>query len=64
MHKREQLLAEQPPFLFYTGIDLTQGYEEFINNMAVKDVQKFLGKLLKQKNCIQVIMTVPEMNVK
>lgn len=49
---------------FYTGIDLTQGYEELINNMAVKDVQKFLGKLLKQKNCIQVIMTVPEMNVK
>lgn len=47
---------------FYTGIDLTQGYEELINNMAIKDVQKFLGKLLKQKNCIQVVMTVPEMN--
>ena len=49
---------------FYTGIDSTKGYEELINNMTAKDVKEFLDKLLKQKNEIQVTMTVPEEDIK
>lgn len=49
---------------FYTGIDSTKGYEELINNMTAKDIKVFLDKLLKQKNEIQVIMTVPEEDIK
>ncbi|GCB34248.1 zinc protease [Bacteroides faecalis] len=49
---------------FYSGIDSTKGYEELINNMTAKDVKVFLDKLLKQKNEIQVTMTVPEEDIK
>ena len=49
---------------FYSGIDSTKGYEELINNMTAKDVKEFLAKLLKQKNEIQVTMTVPEEDIK
>ena len=49
---------------FYSGIDSTKGYEELINNMTAKDVKEFLDKLLKQKNEIQVTMTVPEEDIK
>lgn len=45
---------------FYSGIDSTRGYEELIDTMTAKDIQTFLNKLLKQKNRIQVVMTVPE----
>ncbi|MDD3036805.1 pitrilysin family protein [Bacteroides sp.] len=49
---------------FYSGIDSTKGYEELINNMTAKDVKVFLDKLLKQKNEIEIIMTVPEEDIK
>ncbi len=49
---------------FYSGIDSTAGYEDLINDMTAKDVKVFLSKLLKQKNEIQVVMTVPEEDIK
>lgn len=45
---------------FYTGVDYTQGYEEAVNNITVKDVQKFAVDLVNQGNKITVVMTVPE----
>lgn len=45
---------------FYTGVDYTQGYEEAINSITVKDVQKFAADLVNQGNKITVVMTVPE----
>lgn len=45
---------------FYTGVDYTQGYEEAVNNITVKDVQKFAADLVNQGNKITVVMTVPE----
>lgn len=45
---------------FYTGIDYTKDYETLVNGITAKDVQKFLTKLMKQNNEIQIIMTVPE----
>ena len=45
---------------FYTGVDYTQGYEETVNSITVKDVQKFAADLVNQGNKITVVMTVPE----
>lgn len=45
---------------FYTGVDYTQGYEEAVNSITVKDVQKFAADLVNQGNKITVVMTVPE----
>ncbi len=45
---------------FYTGVDNTQNYEALINSITAKDIQKFAADLLKQKNEIKVVMTVPE----
>lgn len=45
---------------FYTGIDNTKDYEKLVNNVTAKEVQKFLAKLLKQDNEIQVVMTMPK----
>ena len=48
---------------FYSGIDSTKGYEDLIKNMTAKDIQRFLHELLKQKNEIQVVMTVPKEDI-
>lgn len=45
---------------FYTGVDYTQGYEEAVNSITVKDVQRFAADLVNQGNKITVVMTVPE----
>lgn len=45
---------------FYTGVDYTQSYEEVVNSITVKDVQKFAADLVNQGNKITVVMTVPE----
>lgn len=45
---------------FYTGVDYTQGYEEAVNSITVKDVQKFAADLVNQGNKITVVMTMPE----
>ena len=45
---------------FYTGVDNTKDYEALVNSITAKDVKDFLDQLLKQKNEVQVIMTVPE----
>ena len=45
---------------FYTGVDYTQGYEEAVNSITVKDVQKFAADLVNQGNKITVVMTVPD----
>lgn len=45
---------------FYIGVDYTQGYEEAVNSITVKDVQKFAADLVNQGNKITVVMTVPE----
>ena len=45
---------------FYTGVDYTQSYEEAVNSITVKDVQKFAADLVNQGNKITVVMTVPE----
>ena len=45
---------------FYTGVDYTQGYEEAVNSITIKDVQKFAADLVNQGNKITVVMTVPE----
>lgn len=42
------------------GVDQVNGYEELVNAITVKDVQKFASKLVKQNNKITVVMTVPE----
>lgn len=45
---------------FYTGMDRTANYEALVNSITAKDIQKFTADLLKQKNEIKVVMTVPE----
>lgn len=45
---------------FYTGIDATAGYEALIDAMTARDIQQFLRRLLRQRNCIRVVMTVPQ----
>ncbi|MDE6214934.1 M16 family metallopeptidase [Bacteroides sp.] len=45
---------------FSTGIDETEGYEDIVNRITIKDMQEFTDSLLKQGNKITVIMTVPE----
>ena len=43
-----------------TGIDDTEGYEDIVNRITIKEIQEFTDSLLKQGNKITVIMTVPE----
>ena len=44
----------------YTGINPIKDYEQIVNEITVKDVQKFANELLKQKNQITVSMISPE----
>ena len=44
---------------FYYGMDMTEGYTDIVNSITAKDIQKFVSDLLKQRNEIEVTMTVP-----
>ena len=44
----------------YTGINPIKDYEQIVNEITAKDVQKFANELLKQKNQITVSMISPE----
>ena len=44
----------------YTGINPIKDYEQIVNGITAKDVQKFANELLKQKNQITVSMISPE----
>lgn len=47
---------------FFSGLDFTKDYESIVNGITTNDVRELLNNLLKQKNRIQVVMTVPEEN--
>ena len=44
----------------YTGVDLMANYEQMVNSITVKDIQKFAHMLFSQKNRIKIGMTSPE----
>ena len=44
----------------YTGINPIKDYEQIVNGITAKDIQKFANELLKQKNQITVSMISPE----
>ncbi len=39
---------------YWNGIDSTKDYEQMVNDITGKDIQKFVKKLIKQGNCIEV----------
>ena len=49
---------------FYTGMDRTVGYEDFVKNVKAKDIKKMAAAFLKSGNKATVIMTVPEEDLK
>lgn len=44
----------------FTGVDMMKDYENLVNSITAKDIQKFANDLLKQKNEIEVSMVSPE----
>ena len=42
---------------YFNKVDMNTGYEKLVNEITVKDVQKFTKALLKQGNIIEVTMT-------
>ena len=44
----------------FTGVDMAADYDQIVNNITVKDIQKFAKSLFSQKNRIQVSMVSPE----
>ena len=44
----------------FTGMNPIKDYTEIINSITVKDIQKFIDDLLKQKNEIEVSMVSPD----
>lgn len=44
----------------FTGMNPIKDYEQIVNSITVKDVQKFVDGLLKQKNEVEVSMVSPE----
>nr|WP_321028702.1 insulinase family protein [Bacteroides nordii] len=44
----------------FTGVDMVKDYENIVNSITTKDIQKFADELLKQKNEIEVTMVSPE----
>ena len=44
----------------YTGMDAVKDYEQIVNSITTKDIQKFADDLLKQKNVVEVSMISPE----
>ena len=45
---------------YFNKVDMNTGYEKLVNEITVKDVQKFTKALLKQGNIIEVTMTAKE----
>lgn len=43
----------------FTGMNITKDYEQIVNSITTKDIQKFMNDLLKQKNEIEVSMISP-----
>ena len=39
---------------YWSGIDGVKGYEQILNDITGKEIQKFVKKLIKQGNCIEV----------
>jgi len=39
------------------GVDIDTNYEKLVQSISGKDIQKLTKKILKQKNCIEVVMT-------
>lgn len=39
---------------YWNGVDATANYEKMVNSIGGKDIQKFVKKLIKQGNCIEV----------
>ena len=39
---------------YWHGIDGVKGYEQMVNDITGKEIQKFVKKLVKQGNCIEV----------
>lgn len=44
----------------FTGVDMVKDYENMVNSITIKDIQKFADELLKQKNEVEVTMVSPE----
>lgn len=44
----------------FTGMDRIKNYEQIVNSITMKNIQKFADDLLKQKNEIEVSMISPE----
>ena len=44
----------------FTGMDPVKDYEQIVNSVTAKDIQKFTDDLLKQKNEIEVSMISPD----
>lgn len=44
----------------FTGMNPLKDYTEIVNSITVKDIQKFIDDLLKQKNEIEVSMVSPD----
>lgn len=46
----------------FTGVDMIKDYENLVNSITAKEVQKFADDLMKQKNEVEVTMVSPERN--
>ena len=44
----------------FTGMNPVKDYEQMVNSITAKDIQKFADELLKQKNEVEVTMVSPE----
>ena len=44
----------------FTGMNPVKDYEQIVNSITAKDIQKFADELLKQKNEVEVTMVSPE----
>lgn len=44
----------------FTGVDMIKDYENLVNSITAKEVQKFADDLMKQKNEVEVTMVSPE----
>lgn len=44
----------------FTGMNPVKDYEQIVNSITAKDIQKFADDLFKQKNEVEVSMISPE----
>ena len=59
MKENSDWLGNIDEYLF-TGVDMVKDYENMVNSITTKDIQKFADELLKQKNEVEVTMVSPE----